>query len=349
MEHRYISRHVGGYLENHEVVKESLVLAAAGRHNVLITKENPSSDLARRLADTLGYILPPLTDEQATETARMYEQAKEETPVGHTVPVRVIPDYMSLAGMVGGGRPVRPGEVSLAHNGVLVVDNLQDFSSHALDHIASVTEQGAVRLIRVGEAHCFPADSLLVGTADPLPGGARSFDECSAAEIKFYRKHLGGRLMGQFEISCQLPKVKLSELFTPVDAEMEVIQGMRDQVMAAREFREWREEHGVDVMRGLSDATKRIHAANFDLLERYGHDLHMGQVCTVLSVARTSADIAGREKIAEEDVVKALALRAEGNDRTSEYMPREFREQAWSEERASYITMPSAARDEEVR
>lgn len=342
------------HLEVNDLLRESLVLAAAGRHNLLIT-ENNGRGMARKLAEVVGHILPPLTDEQAEETARIFEQAKETAPGGHKVPVRVVPSYMSLAGMIGGGRPVRPGEVSLAHNGVLVVDELQEFSSRVLDHIASVTGQGDVRLVRVDGTYCFPADSLLVGTANPLPGGARSYGECSAGEIRSYRERCGNRLMEQFEISCQMPEVDLFGQLVPMwtDGDQTVVQEMQDQVMAAREFKEWREAHDIDVMRSMLDGSSRVRGAGCAPLDSYGNGLQSSQFYTVLAVARTAADIAGREEIAEEDVMKALALRVVRNDRNNDYMPKEFRGLAWSEERGEEQAVAEhqepVVRDEEGR
>lgn len=317
-------------IAGNEGAKKALVLAAAGRHNVLIT--GPAA-VRNALGEAIGSILPPLGAEQVAETARLYEQAGEPAPAGNSAPVRVVQPYVSLSGMIGGGRPMRPGEANLAHNGALVLSDLQDFSSAATSALAAVSEQGESRLIRIDGTYHFPADALLVATAAPCPCGGYGAGGCTCSPglVGRYREHLGGRLMGQFEIGCD---VKAGDLADVLAGDGVTSRDVRDQVMAAREFRAWREEHGIGCAGSVREAIDKL---SDDALEAmFGHSARLNlcanQVACAASVARTAADVAGREEIGDDDVLAALAYRVGLNDRSAD-LPREFREQAWSEER----------------
>lgn len=316
-----------------EVAKKALVLAAAGHHNILIS--GPAV-VRNALAEAVGSILPPLSEKKASETAKLYEQAREEAPAGNGAPVRVARPYISLAGMVGGGRPVRPGEASLAHNGALVLTDLQDFSSAATSMIAAVSEQGESRLVRVDGTRRFPADALLVATAAPCPCGGYGSGGCTCSPglVARYREQLGGRLMGRFEIGCAATAVTDVAQMLGDDERIDSRE-MHDQVMAAHEFRAWREARRAAGERSVQKAIAELPDSARTALLEHGTRLNLcaNQLACAVSVARTAADVAGRKEISEDDILAALACRLELNDTGRAEVPREFKEAAWSAER----------------
>ncbi len=314
-----------GDIAGNEQAKRALVLAAAGRHNILIMGSAESDKKA--LAAAVGGILPPLTDEEARENAFLYEQAREPVADARAAPVRAVSPLSSIGTIVGGGRPVRPGEVSLANHGALVLNDLQDFDPCATSALVCVSEQGESRLVRFLETRRFPADNLLVATAAPCPCGGRGCGSCtcSAGSIRHYRDRLGGRLFGQFEIHCDVLPLSPARLLSGIGRGPSSRE-MRDQVSAAREFRARRIARAGGEMTE-QEAIAALAPEARDMMLEHGTRLNLRgtQILRALSVARTVADVEGHEEITAGDVAEGLVYSRDVFGSSRADVPREFR------------------------
>lgn len=265
------------------------------------------------LARCLPSILPPLSDEEAASTLLVHSVVGE--PIDRiaegTRPFRAPHHSISTGGLVGGGRPVLPGEVSLAHQGVLFLDELPEFSHATLQALRQPLEDHVVRIVRVDGAYVFPCDFQLVAAANPCPCGhlGDPGHECTCTQprIDAYQARIGGPLMDRIDVVVDVPRPEVAKV---IDGRSGTTSAeMAELVSAAREFRAWRE-------RGLDDTFRRPPAAELDArarqaLESLARGLSLGGrgVVRVTRVARTIADMAERELISEEDVVEALAFR----------------------------------------
>jgi magnesium chelatase family protein len=295
--------------------KRALELAAAGGHNVLLI--GPPGTGKTLLARRLPTILPPLTLTEAIEVSRVWSVAGLLPPEGLVTrrPFRAPHHTVSSAGLVGGGRPLHPGEVSLAHLGVLFLDELPEFAPHALDTLRQPLEDGVVTVARAGGTAQLPAETQLVGAMNPCRRGCRSVEACVCApgERTRYLARLSAPLLDRIDLH-----VAVGPDPTPADGGATAESAAtRLRVSQARERQHARLGRGA--LRTNARMTPRQLARHCslppggrDLLTRAarrlglsarGHD-------RVLKVARTIADLADADGIAAEHVAEALAYRA---------------------------------------
>lgn len=299
-----------------DIPKRAMVIAAAGRHGMLMV--GPPGSGKTMLARRMPTILPPLADAEKSEALLIHSVAGQ--PIDSLErgerPFRAPHHSISVGGLVGGGRPVMPGEVSLAHGGVLFLDELPEFATNALQSLRQPLEDHEVRIVRVDGVYVFPCDFQLVAAANPCPCGHLGDDAhectCAPARVAAYQRRIGGPLMDRIDVVVDVHR----------PASTDVIRGsegagsaeMLDQVMAAREFSAWREardEARLDSgLRGVSRLGFEPSARAF--FEVSAERLALGgrAIARVGRVARTIADMGGHELVSRDDVGEALQYRS---------------------------------------
>jgi magnesium chelatase family protein len=217
--------------------KRALEIAAAGEHNLLMV--GPPGSGKTMLARRMPTILPPLTYSEAVETTKIHSIAGLLSAEKYLVtekPFRVPHHTISDAGLIGGGSFPRPGEISLAHNGVLFLDEFPEFKRNILDALRQPLESGNVVISRVSQAVTFPAGFMLIAAMNPCPcgyyGDSRRACICSGTQIHRYRTRVSGPLLDRIDIQIGVPPVTMREL--SLDTDEEPSAAVRERVVAAR-------------------------------------------------------------------------------------------------------------------
>ena len=302
--------------------RRALEIAAAGRHNLLMV--GPPGSGKTLLARRLPGLLPDLDDDEALEATRIHSVAGTlgESALLRRPPFRAPHHTTSDAGMTGGGRPLRPGEISLAHRGVLFLDELPEFRRPVLEALRQPLEEGAVRLVRAGAALDLPARFQLVGAMNPCPCGYRGDPrrdcQCDDPALARYRRKLSGPLLDRIDLHVPVPPVPVGDVLRERGANDpgERSSAVAARVLAARERQALRhagrsittnaELPAADLARDCAlDAECRA------LLERAlrALGLSMRAVTRVLRVARTIADLSGEARIAPAHLAESIGYR----------------------------------------
>ena len=283
-----------------ERARRALEIAAAGGHNLLLG--GPPGTGKTMLARRLPGILPPLDTEAALEVTRIHSVAgllAAEHPLIDTPPFRAPHHTASTAAIVGGGPGLRPGEASLAHRGVLLLDELAEFARPALEALRQPLEDGFVSVARAAGRVVFPARFQLVGTMNLCPCGARGDPAaectCSAQRLARYRDRLSRALLDRFDLVVAVPRARAAEL---AGGAGEPSAAVRMRVLAAREV--------------LARAPLARVVEADELLSRAVERLPLSGRgrARVARVSRTIAALAGAEDVLPEHIAEALAYRS---------------------------------------
>jgi magnesium chelatase family protein len=304
-----------------ERAKAALELAAAGGHALLL--QGAPGCGKTMLAQRLRSLLPPLGFDEALEVTRVHGAAgliREGTPIAAQRPFRAPHHTASSAGLLGGGSPPRPGEISLAHRGVLFLDELPEFDRRTLEALRQVVEQRCVVLSRARGSCRLPADFMLVAAANPCPcGWLRSGQRdcrCDEGAIARYRARLSGPLLDRIDLHVNVPAVPWIDLDAAKPGESSL--AVRQRVMAARRVQERRgAAAGFRVNADIPDGClDELVAATPDARRLLGRavgrlGLSARGARRVLKVARTLADLSGEPKVGAGAVAAALEFRGD--------------------------------------
>lgn len=301
-------------------VKRALEIAAAGGHNILMIGSPGSGKtmLARRLPT----ILPPLQLEEALETTKIHSVAGLQRFEGlmSSRPFRAPHHTASPVSLIGGGQTPRPGEVSLAHNGVLFLDELPEFGRSVLEVLRQPLEDREIVVSRARYNVTYPANFTLVAAMNPCPCGYYNHPTkectCSPGAVHRYMGRISGPLMDRIDMHIEVTPVEPSELQSAEEGERSSV--VRERVMRAREIQRRRFEgvEGVHTNARMNAAMVRqyctLDEASDRLLKRAMERLSLSARAfdRILKVARTIADLAGREQIAQSDVAEAIGYRS---------------------------------------
>ena len=298
--------------------KRSLLIAAAGGHSLLLC--GPPGSGKSMLAQRLPGLLPPLTADEALEVAAIGAVARSGVAADGSRPFRAPHHTASAHAIVGGGAAIRPGEVSLAHHGVLFLDELPEFDRRVLEALREPLESGRVSVVRANQRAEYPAQFQLVAAMNPCPcgraGQVRPRCRCLPAQLRRYRARISGPLLDRIDLQLELPAADVDAVVDSragaAAADSLTTTEAARRVCAARQLQQ-RRQQACNARLGPEETLRHCaaEAAGMALLReaarQLGHSARSQH--RILRVARTIADLAGRELVLAKDMAEALAFR----------------------------------------
>ncbi len=301
--------------------KRGLEIAAAGGHNIIM--KGPPGAGKTLLARTMPSILPTMTAEEALETTKIYSISGNLPPgtkLIATRPFRSPHHTVSRVGLIGGGTKIQPGEVSLAHSGVLFMDEFPEFPRSVLESLRQPVEDGVVTISRASGTLTFPAQFILIAAQNPCPCGFFESEQkacrCTASEIRRYQRKVSGPILDRIDIHLRVPAVKIKKLISKDKGNRKTSAEVRAGVESARKIQRKRFK-GSKIKCNAQMGNREIKQhANMnqeaeDILNQAAAQFHLSARAyhKLIKLARTIADLAKSEEINKRHINEAIQFR----------------------------------------
>lgn len=296
--------------------KRALEISAAGGHNLLMN--GPPGSGKTMLTKALPGILPPLEHEEILELTKIYNSAGHlQAGVVTQRPVRSPHHAASAIALIGGGAVPRPGEVTLAHRGVLFLDEFPEFSSSVLEVLRQPLEDNHISITRLRHSYTFPASFILVAAQNPCPcgnfGQVKLECTCAPTNVQRYRKKISGPLLDRIDLHINVPRLQYQEIMM-TSSEEETSAEIQTRVVAARAIQTKRFGRPKTNNEMTPEQLKQFCTVDTQsnlLLEKAANKYQLSgrAIHRVLKVARTIADLAGTEQITQQHIAESLQYR----------------------------------------
>ncbi|MCL4122974.1 UNVERIFIED_CONTAM: hypothetical protein GTU68_063349 [Idotea baltica] len=301
-------------VKGQQQAKRALEIAASGNHSVLFI--GPPGTGKSMLASRLPGILPELSNQQALESAAIQSvtNGQFDLSLWKQRPFRSPHHSASAVALVGGGSNPKPGEISLAHHGILFLDEFTEFTRSALEQLREPLETGVINIARANQSVQYPADFLLIAACNPCPCGYLGEDRCtcSASKIESYRAKLSGPMLDRIDMHVHLPRVATSELQAE-NPDAETTSVIKQRVDRVRNCQLSRQQSLNSEIRGkLLDRYCTLDRTTASFLEKSSERLQLSARAyhRILRLARTIADMSNSDEIKQAHIAEAIAYRS---------------------------------------